>query len=61
MVLLEVHLHEKLRTLPGQSWLTLGVVKKQNKSKQTALVIKGRGASEYSTDTIFVLDFQPVA
>ena len=61
LVLLEVHLHEKLRTLPGQSWFTLGVVKKQNNSKQTALVIKGRGASEYSTDTIFVPDFQPVA
>ena len=43
VVLLEVHLHEKLRILPGQSWFTLGVVKKKkNKSKQTTLVIRGQ-------------------
>ena len=36
VVLLEVHLHEKLRTLPGQSWFTLGVVKKQKSTKTRA-------------------------
>ena len=50
VVLLEVHLHEKLRTLPGQSWSgryfgrsnKTTTTKTPNKSKQTTLFIKGQ-------------------